>query len=230
MNEKNALVNLSSSANSTEVKLHEILATKTSPTLAEIRKDKSQQATVNIMVAMMDACQQYFNLQQPMNAQQLALTAELILEDYYYLRVDELQVCFRMAMKGEFGPLYNRIDGQVFFEWIKKFMSKRQAISERINIDKQSNNNIYDIFAHPQMTEAMQDVVTKMDAKMLQVPAQEPTREQPSQLEIALMREYDALPQWDNDMRFRVYKNKPYQFTEFRMERYRELIEQQNEY
>lgn len=178
----------------------------------------------------MDACQQYFNLQQPMNAQQLALTAELILEDYYYLRVDELQVCFRMAMKGEFGPLYNRIDGQVFFEWIKKFMSKRQAISERINIDKQSNNNIYDIFAHPQMTEAMNDVVTKMDAKMLQTPAQEPKREQPSQLEIALMREYDALPQWDNDTRFRVYKTKPYQFTEFRMERYRELIEQQNEY
>jgi hypothetical protein len=212
------------------VKLHEILATKTSPTLAEIRKDKSQQATVNIMVAMMDACQQYFNLQQPMNAQQLALTAELILEDYYYLRVDELQVCFRMAMKGEFGPLYNRIDGQVFFEWIKKFMSKRQAISERINIDKQSNNNIYELFSNPQMTEAMQDVVTKMDAKMLQTPAHEPKRDNPSQLEIALMREYDALPQWDNDMRFRVYKNKPYQFTEFRIERYRELIEQQNEY
>ena len=212
------------------MKLHEILASKTSPTLAEIRKDKSQQATVNIMVAMMDACQQYFNLQQPMHAAQLALTAELILEDYYYLRVDELQVCFRMAMKGEFGPLYNRIDGQVFFEWIKKFMSKRQAISERINIEKQSTNNIYDIFTHPQMAEAMQDVVTKLDAKMLQTPAQEPVYEKPTLLESTLMHEYDALPQWDNDMRFRVYKNRPYQFTEYRMERYRELIEQQNEY
>lgn len=234
MNEKNALANLSSSANSTEVKLHEILATKTSPTLAEIRKDKSQQATVNIMVAMMDACQQYFNLQQPMHAQQLALTAELILEDYYYLRVDELQVCFRMAMKGEFGPLYNRIDGQVFFEWIKKFMSKRQAISERINIDKQSNNNIYDIFTHQQMADALNDVVAKMESKKWHdanaQPEPNPKREQPSQLEVALMREYDALPQWDNNPRFRVYNNKPYQFTEFRMERYRELIEQQNEY
>jgi hypothetical protein len=212
------------------VKLHEILATKTSPTLAEIRKDKSQQATVNIMVAMMDACQQYFNLQQPMNAQQLALTAELILEDYYYLRVDELQVCFRMAMKGEFGPLYNRIDGQVFFEWIKKFMAKRQAISERINIDKQSNNNIYEIFGNPQMNEAMKDVVTKLDAKMLQEPVKEIIRGKPSELEVALMREYDELPQWINDQRFRLYKNKPFQFTEYRYERYRELIENQNEY
>ena len=228
MKEQNALANLKSSASSTEVQLHEILALKTSPTLAEIRKSKNQQATVNIMVAMMDTCQQYFNLQQPMNAQQLALTAELMLEDYYYLRVDELQVCFRMAMKGEFGPLYNRIDGQVFFEWIRKFMGKRQAISERINLEKQSNNNIYEMFQHPQVQEAIQTAADKL--KIEEAPAQEAKRTSPSRFEQMLMDEYDALPQWDNDMRFRVYNNRPYQFTEYRKERYRELIEQQNEY
>jgi hypothetical protein len=204
------------------------LALKTSPTLAEIRKNKNQQATVNIMVAMMDMCQQYFNLQQPMNAQQLALTAELMLEDYYYLRVDELQVCFRMAMKGEFGPVYNRIDGQVFFEWIRKFMTKRQAISERINLEKQSNNNIYEMFQHPQVVDAIQQAADKL--KMQEAPVQEAKRSNPPQIEIALMREYDELPSWDNDLRFKVYKNKPYQFTEYRKERYKELIENQNEY
>jgi hypothetical protein len=204
------------------------LALKTSPTLAEIRKNKNQQATVNIMVAMMDMCQQYFNLQQPMNAQQLALTAELMLEDYYYLRVDELQVCFRMAMKGEFGPVYNRIDGQIFFEWIRKFMTKRQAISERINLEKQSTNNIYEMFQHPQVVDAIQQAADKL--KIHEAPAGEVKRENPPQIEIALMREYDDLPTWDNDMRFRVYKNRPYQFTEYRQERYKELIETQNEY
>jgi len=204
------------------------LVVKTSPTFAELRKNKSQQATIAVMVAMMDSCQQYFNLQQPMNAQQLALTAELMLEDYYYLRVDELQVCFRMAMKGEFGPVYNRIDGQVFFEWIKKFMGKRQFVSERINLEKQGNNNIYEMFQHPQIMDAMQQAADKLSIK--EEPVREVKRENPPPLEIALMREYDALPQWDNDMRFRVYKNKPYQFTEYRQERYRELIETQNEY
>ena len=228
MKEQNALANLKSSASSTEVQLHEILALKTSPTLAEIRKSKNQQATVNIMVAMMDTCQQYFNLQQPMNAQQLALTAELMLEDYYYLRVDELQVCFRMAMKGEFGPLYNRIDGQVFFEWIRKFMGKRQAISERINLEKQSNNNIYEMFQHPQVKEAIQTAANKL--KIEEAPAQEAKRTSPSRFEQMLMDEFDALPIWDDNIRFSVYKNKPYMFTEYRKERYRELIEQQNEY
>jgi hypothetical protein len=221
-------MNLKNLENSTEVKLHEILVAKTSPTFAELRKNKSQQATIAVMVAMMDSCQQYFNLQQPMNAQQLALTAELMLEDYYYLRVDELQICFRMAMKGEFGPVYNRIDGQVFFEWLKKFMGKRQSVSERINLEKQSNNNIYEMFQHPQIMDAMKQAADKLSIK--EEPVREVKRENPPQIEIALMREYDALPQWDNDMRFRVYKNKPYQFTEYRQERYRELIETQNEY
>jgi len=230
MNEKNALVNLSSSANSTEVTLQKILASKTSPALSELKKNKGEQTALGVLVALMDECQQYFNLQQPMNAQQLMLTAELIMEEYYYLRIEELRMCFRMAMKGEFGPVYNRIDGQVFFEWIVKYMPKRQLITDRMKQEQQSNNNIYEIFAHPQMNEAMKDVVTKLDAKMLQEPVKEIIRGKPSELEVALMREYDELPQWVNDQRFRLYKNKPFQFTEYRYERYRELIENQNEY
>jgi len=206
------------------------LASKTSPALSELKKNKGEQTALGVLVALMDECQQYFNLQQPMNAQQLMLTAELIMEEYYYLRIEELRMCFRMAMKGEFGPVYNRIDGQVFFEWIVKYMPKRQLITDRMKQEQLSNNNIYELFAHPQMTEALNDVVQKIEERKSEVPAQEPKRDNPSQLEITLMREYDALPQWDNDMRFRVYKNKPFQFTEFRMERYRELIEQQNEY
>lgn len=210
--------------------MQKILASKTSPALSELKKNKGEQTALGVLVALMDECQQYFNLQQPMNAQQLMLTAELIMEEYYYLRIEELRMCFRMAMKGEFGPVYNRIDGQVFFEWIVKYMPKRQLITDRMKQEQQSNNNIYEIFAHPQMNEAMKDVVTKLDAKMLQEPVKEIIRGKPSELEVALMREYDELPQWVNDQRFRLYKNKPFQFTEYRYERYRELIENQNEY
>ena len=228
MKEQNALVNLKSSASSTEVTLQQILASKTSPALSELRKNKGEEVAIGVLVALMDECQQYFNLQQPMNAQQLLLTAELIIEKYYYLRIEELRVCFRMAMKGEFGPVYNRIDGQVFFEWILKYMPIRGNVTTRMLQEQQSNNNIYEMFQHPQVMEAMQQAADKLSIK--EVPAREIKRENPPAIEIALMREYDALPTWDNDMRFRVYKNKPYQFNEFRKERYRELIETQSEY
>jgi hypothetical protein len=204
------------------------LASKTSPALSEIRKAKGEQTALGVLVALMDECQQYFNLQQPMTPQQLMLTAELIMEEYYYLRVEEFRICFRMAMKGEYGPVYNRIDGQVFFEWIRKYFTKRDSVTARMVKDQQANNNIYEMFQHPQIMDAMQQAADKLSIK--EEPVREVKRENPPPLEIALMREYDALPQWDNDMRFRVYKNKPYQFTEYRQERYKELIETQNEY
>jgi len=176
----------------------------------------------------MDECQQYFNLQQPMTPQQLMLTAELIMEEYYYLRVEEFKICFRMAMKGEFGPVYNRIDGQVFFEWIRKFFSKRDAVTTRMVKDQQSSNNLYEMFQHPQVMEAMQQAADKLSIREQVI--DNVNRPKPNELEQMLLDEYDALQSWDNDMRFRVYKNKPYQFTEYRKERYRELIENQNEY
>jgi len=228
MNERKEITTLNNSASSTEAALHQVLASKTSPALSEIRKAKGEQAALGVLVALMDECQQYFNLQQPMNPQQLMLTAELIMEEYYYLRVEEFRICFRMAMKGEYGPIYNRIDGQVFFEWIRKYFTKRDAVTTRMVKDQQANNNIYEIFQHPQIMEAMQQAADKLSIK--EEPVREVKRENPPPLEIALMREYDALPQWDNNIHFRVYKTKPYQFTEYRQERYRELIENQNEY
>jgi hypothetical protein len=196
--------------------------------LVTIKTEKGQQAAINVMIAMMDACQQYFNLQQPMNAQQLSLTAELIMEEYYYLRVDELQICFRMAMKGEFGPLYNRIDGQVFFEWIKKYMTKRGAITERIQQEKQSNSNLYEIFNHPQINQALHDTVDRL--KLQEAPKVEAKRVSNSPFEKQIMEEYDALPEWKDSKWFKVYQNKPYQFTEYRKQRYMEEIDNQKEY
>jgi hypothetical protein len=228
MSEKNELVTLKSYANNTEVVLQQILTSKTSPALSELKKHKGEKVALEVLVALMDECQQYFNLQQPMNAQQLMLTAELIMEEYYYLRIEELRVCFRMAMKGVFGPVYNRIDGQVFFEWIIKYMPKRQLITDRMKQEQQSSNNIYEMFQHPQVVDAIQQAADKL--KIEEAPAQDVKRATPSRLEQMLMDEYDSLPTWDNDMRFRVYNNRPYQFTEYRKERYRELIEQQNEY
>jgi hypothetical protein len=204
------------------------LASKTSPALSEIKKHKGEQVALGVVVALMDECQQYFNLQQPMTPQQLMLTAELIMEEYYYLRVEEFRLCFRMAMKGEYGPVYNRIDGQIFFEWIRKYFSKRDAVTDRMVKDQQSNNNIYEMFQHPQVLEAIQQTADKL--KIEEAPAREVKRSEVSAFEQKLMAEYDALPQWNNDMRFRVYKNTPYQFNEYRKERYMEEINKQNEY
>ena len=197
--------------------------------IALLRKLDRTTTKVKLM-QLVTRCTQLLNVQNNMNAVQIEFCAENILEKMWMYSLEDVQLCLDRGAIGEYGTIYNRIDPATILAWFPKYDAQRQTVSDAINENNKQHNNIYELFNNPQMTEAMQDVVTKMDAKMLQTSAQEPKRDNPSQLEIALMREYDALPQWNDDMRFRLYKNKPYQFTEFRMERYRELIELQNEY
>jgi hypothetical protein len=152
------------------------------------------------------------------------------MEKMWMYSLEDVQLCLDRGAIGEYGTIYNRIDPATILAWFPLYDQQRQTAIESHNEKEKQNNNIYEIFAHSQMNEAMKDVVTKLDAKMLQEPVKEIKRDKPSELEVALMREYDELPQWVNDQRFRLYKNKPFQFTEYRYERYRELIENQNEY
>jgi hypothetical protein len=173
-------------------------------------------------------CTQLLNVQNNMNAMQIEFCAENIMEKMWMYSLEDVQLCLDRGAIGTYGTIYNRIDPATVLAWFPLYDQERQVVSNTINENEKKDNNIYEMFQHPQIMEAMQQAADKLSIK--EEPVREVKRENPPPLEIALMREYDALPQWDNDMRFRVYKNKPYQFTEYRQERYRELIETQNEY
>jgi hypothetical protein len=168
------------------------------------------------------------NVQNNMNAMQIEFCAEQIMQQKYFYSLEDVQLCLDRGAIGAYGTIYNRIDPATVLAWFPLYDQERQVVVRAKKTAEQEANNIYEMFQHPQIMDAMQQAADKLSIK--KEPVREVKRENPPPLEIALMREYDALPQWDNDMRFRVYKNKPYQFTEYRQERYRELIETQNEY
>lgn len=163
-----------------------------------------------------------------MNNEQIKFAAEHFVQHHWKYSLEDIQLCLDRGVAGIYGTIYNRLDLSVLNEWMSKFEQERDMHITAMRNEEQKQNNIYEMFQHPQVMEAMQQAADKLSIK--EEPAREVKRENPPAIEIALMREYDDLPTWDNDMRFRVYKNKPYQFTEYRKERYRELIETQNEY
>jgi hypothetical protein len=180
------------------------------------------------IMELVTRCTQLVNVQNNMNALQIEFCAENILEKMWMYSLEDVQLCLDRGAIGEYGTIYNRIDPATILAWFPLYDAQRQTISDAINENNKQQNNIYEMFQHPQMMEAMQTAADKLSIR--EQPVQESNRPKPNELEQMLLDEYDALQRWDNDMRFRVYKNKPYQFTEYRKERYRELIETQSEY
>ena len=173
-------------------------------------------------------CTQLMNVQHNMNAMQIEFCAENIMQQRYFYSLEDIQLCLDRGAIGAYGTIYNRIDPATILAWFPLYDQERQVVVKAKKAAEQEANNIYEMFQHPQIMEAMQTAADKLSIR--EQPVEKVNRPKPNELEQMLLDEYDALPTWDNDMRFRVYKNKPYQFNEFRKERYRELIETQSEY
>ena len=189
-----------------------------------------KETTKDKIMQLVTRCTQLMNVQNNMNGMQIEFCAEQIMQQKYFYSLEDIQLCLDRGAIGTYGTIYNRIDPATILAWFPLYDQERQVyVTAKKNAETQANN-IYEVFAHPQMNEALNDVVQKIEERKMQEPVKEIIHGKPSELEVVLMREYDELPQWVNDQRFRLYKNKPFQFTEYRYERYRELIENQNEY
>ena len=60
-----------------------------------------------------------------MNDIQMAQTADLIFDEFYYLNIEDFKLCFNMAKSGKFGKVYDRIDGQVIMDWLSTYLNMR---------------------------------------------------------------------------------------------------------
>ena len=195
--------------------------------IATLRKLDRNETKLKIAM-LISRCCAMINIDKNMNADQINFAAEHFVQHHWKYSLEDIQLCLDRGVAGIYGTIYNRMDLSILNAWVSNFEQERDTHITALRTEEQQQNNIYEMFQHPQVIDAIQQAADKL--KIEQAPVQEAKERKPSQFEQMLMDQYDSLPQWDNDVRFRVYNNKPYQFTEFRKERYRELIEQQNEY
>jgi hypothetical protein len=168
------------------------------------------------------------NVQNNMNGMQIEFCAENIMEKMYMYSLEDVQLCLDRGAIGAYGTIYNRIDPATVLAWFPLYDQQRQPYVTAKRQAEEQANNIYEMFQHPQVVDAIQQAADKL--KIEEAPAREAKRSEVSSFEQLLMAEYDALPIWDDNVRFSVYKNKPYLFNEYRKERYMEEINKQNEY
>jgi len=94
--------------------------------LSKIKKELGDVATKIVLVDAIVDLVMFFNIGKTMNQQQVVITADLILQKFWYLRLSELKYCFTQAMTGAYGKVYDRIDGAVIFDWIEKYLEERK--------------------------------------------------------------------------------------------------------
>lgn len=78
----------------------------------------------------------FFNVKGNMNAKQIKITAEMILDNpgFFDLTLGNIKACFRQRMMGE--KIYDRIDGNIIIGWLRQFKSDMADWCENFNLGR----------------------------------------------------------------------------------------------
>lgn len=93
-------------------------------------------ATVFIMLTDLVS---FFNVGKTMSEVQLAQTAEIIVDTYGYLKIDDFKYCFTSAKKGLYGTVYDRLDGNVIITWIEQYLSDRILVADNLSYSEHAS-------------------------------------------------------------------------------------------
>lgn len=128
-----------------------------SPTcsIAKFKAEAGETKAKALMGYILTDTVQAFNVGKTMNDIQIARTADLILDEFYFLKPDDFRLCFDRALMGKYGIAYDRLDTQIVFGWLYKYCTDRAdkaddasyqnhiRCKETKTIDEQPLRNIY---------------------------------------------------------------------------------------
>lgn len=105
-----------------------------SPVIANIALIHSG-AAKKILTYLIADVNEFLNVGNSMSGEQAVQTINLILKDEVFknFKPDDFKVCFDNAKKGYYGKSYNRVDGQIIFEWLTQYAADRVALCEEIS-------------------------------------------------------------------------------------------------
>lgn len=104
------------------------IALYVAPSLAVIRRTDGEEQAIKKVISLILDVNNALNIQRKMSMAQMTMAAQLIFEDYYYLRMHEIAFVFKNAIKGVYGPFYESLDITKIFAWLNEYAKEREEI------------------------------------------------------------------------------------------------------
>jgi len=101
--------------------------------LARIRKEGGKELMTSVLSAIIGETAVFFSIKNQITPNQIKQTCEMIAERYYYLKLSDLKLCFFRGRMGDYGKVYDRMDGGVILDWIAQYNEARMRTSESLS-------------------------------------------------------------------------------------------------
>jgi hypothetical protein len=132
------------------------------PTMGTVKKvygDGFAQAYIETWIVNVS---EFINIGKNMNLNQVCETAQMILDDYPYFTLADINLVFKKAKKGDFGQIYDRLDGQIILSWFLKYNMIRCSEAEEQSISQANSFKERDNRLNDRDTIKVSDIKSKL--------------------------------------------------------------------
>lgn len=113
--------------------------------LAAIRKKVGKKISLNIIKIWIIKLNDFLNISRKMTPPQIEETADMIYDEFYYLKVSDIALLMKRIKTGHYGQFYESIDGMklmdMFFEYAQERVNGIISNNEREERELKYKNN-----------------------------------------------------------------------------------------
>jgi hypothetical protein len=102
------------------------------------KREDGVMAARAIMCIILNDFVSNFNVGQSLTVEQVAIIADSILDNYGFLKIDDLKLCFKNAISGRYGQVY-RLDVNVIISWIDGYVEERMNEGENATLTEHAS-------------------------------------------------------------------------------------------
>lgn len=106
------------------------------PALSELKKREGEDKVLTLLEIWIVDINKFLNMNNKMAPVQIKQTALMLLQDFYYFRIADINYLFTQAKKGKYGELYGSIDGSKIYKWFERHDKERAAESYLANLQE----------------------------------------------------------------------------------------------
>ena len=112
-----------------------------SPILSQIKRELGFTTAMIVVSCAIDELREWFNVKNNITPSQVAMTAEMILDNphFYDFTIGNIKACFRQKMMNT--KLYDRLDGNIIIQWLREFKSEMADRCELVSEGRDRKNN-----------------------------------------------------------------------------------------
>lgn len=109
------------------------------PNIAQLQLLIPKHGDMAVKLIIMHALKEvrdFFNVGKNLTNPQITITAELIMSQFWYFKIEDIKCCLRRAMLRE--KLFDRLDGNIILGWLKEYDNERTEEAMRISENEES--------------------------------------------------------------------------------------------